>query len=174
MYWRKLIFWWLLHNTGYFGGGRIPIARGQKWLCFGHLSRGSSLVDFLKNEIVGFDENLAAVLWCDNVWCCNNPRSVCVQTALGNVNMVAYGKINSRLSPPGCRTSERCRSPPYRSPSSGSFPSMDPHSWSARSRRRVSATPSRRPLYLKTTIRYLLSVYSFLNRSNTAGWLLLY
>ena len=27
------------------------------------------------------------------------PRSVCVRTAPGNVNMVAYGKINSRLSP---------------------------------------------------------------------------
>ena len=30
---------------------------------------------------------------------CNYPRSVCVRTAPGNVNMVAYGKINSRLSP---------------------------------------------------------------------------
>ena len=27
------------------------------------------------------------------------PRSVCVRTAPGNVNMVAYGKINTRLSP---------------------------------------------------------------------------
>ena len=25
-------------TRGYFGGGRIPIARGQKWLCFGHFS----------------------------------------------------------------------------------------------------------------------------------------
>ena len=23
----------------YFGGGRIPIERGQKWFCFGHFSR---------------------------------------------------------------------------------------------------------------------------------------
>ena len=50
------------------GGGRIPIARGQKWLCFGHFSRGdyrrgSSLVFFFfKNEILGFDENVAVVL----------------------------------------------------------------------------------------------------------------
>ena len=29
------------------------------------------------------------------------PRSVCVRTAPGNVNMVAYGKINTRLSPAG-------------------------------------------------------------------------
>ena len=36
---------------------------------------------------------------CNNVLCCHYPRSVCVRTAPGNVNMVAYGKINSRLSP---------------------------------------------------------------------------
>ena len=36
---------------------------------------------------------------CNNVWSWNNPRSVCVRTAPGNVNMVAYGKINTRLSP---------------------------------------------------------------------------
>ena len=29
---------------------------------------------------------------CSNVLCCNYPRSVCVRTAPGNVNMVAYGK----------------------------------------------------------------------------------
>ena len=27
---------------GYFGGGRIPKARGQKWLCFDHFSRDPS------------------------------------------------------------------------------------------------------------------------------------
>ena len=27
-------------HAWYFGGGRIPIARGQKLLCFGHFSRG--------------------------------------------------------------------------------------------------------------------------------------
>ena len=37
--WRKLVFWWLLHNIG-----------------------GSFLVDFIENEIVGFDDNLAVVL----------------------------------------------------------------------------------------------------------------
>ena len=36
---------------------------------------------------------------CNNVLCCNYRRSVCVRTAPGNVNMVAYGKINTRLSP---------------------------------------------------------------------------
>ena len=36
---------------------------------------------------------------CNNGLCCHYPRSVCVRTAPGNVNMVAYGKINSRLSP---------------------------------------------------------------------------
>ena len=62
---------------------------------------GSFLVDFLKNEILGFDENLAVVseVTCNNGLCCHYPRSVCVRTAPGNVNMVAYGKINSRLSP---------------------------------------------------------------------------
>ena len=54
---------------GYFGGGRIPIARGQKWLCFGHFSRGSFLVGSLKNEILGFDENLAVVLVSDLQQC---------------------------------------------------------------------------------------------------------
>ena len=52
-------------------------------------------MDFLKNEILGFDENLAVVLCevtCNNVLCCNYHRSVCVRTAPGNVNMVAYGK----------------------------------------------------------------------------------
>ena len=36
---------------------------------------------------------------CNHVLCCNYPRSVCVRTAPGNVNMIAYGKINTRLSP---------------------------------------------------------------------------
>ena len=35
----------------HFGGGRIPIARGQKWLCFGHFSRGDpSLWIFSKTK----------------------------------------------------------------------------------------------------------------------------
>ena len=40
-----------------------------------------------------------AVWTCNNGLCCHYPQSVCVRTAPGNVNMVAYGKINSRLSP---------------------------------------------------------------------------
>ena len=36
---------------------------------------------------------------CNNGLRCHYPRSVCVRTAPGNVNMVAYGKINTRLSP---------------------------------------------------------------------------
>ena len=79
-------------------------------------------MDFLKNEILGFDENIPVVRyqvrtqslrsssvtshkWLAtnyNVLCCNYPRtsrSVCVRTAPGNVNMVAYGTINTRLSP---------------------------------------------------------------------------
>ena len=36
---------------------------------------------------------------CNNVWCCHNNRRFGLPTALVNVNMVAYGKINSRLSP---------------------------------------------------------------------------
>ena len=55
---------------------------------------GSFLVDFLKNEILGFDKNLAVILFSD-LLCCNYPRSVCVRTAQGNVNMVVYGKINA-------------------------------------------------------------------------------
>ena len=36
----------------YFGGGRIPIARGQKWPCFGHFSRGDpSLSIFSKTKL---------------------------------------------------------------------------------------------------------------------------
>ena len=92
-------------TRGYFGGGRIPIAHGQKWLCFGHFSRGGSfVVDFLKNKILGFDENFEVVLLSDLQQCVMlqfPPRqSVCVRTAPGNVNMVAYGKIYTRLSPP--------------------------------------------------------------------------
>ena len=60
---------------------------------------GSFLVGFLKNEILGFDENLAVVLTCNNVLCCNYRRSVCVRTAPGNFNMVAYiyGKTRALL-----------------------------------------------------------------------------
>ena len=52
------------HGGTYFGGGRIPIARGQKWpaLFWSLFTGGSFLVDYLENEIVGFDENLAVVL----------------------------------------------------------------------------------------------------------------
>ena len=38
---------------------------------------------------------------CNNVWCCHNNRRFGLPTALVNVNMVANGKINSRLSPTG-------------------------------------------------------------------------
>ena len=38
---------------------------------------------------------------CNNVRCCYNTRRFSLPTALVNVNMVAYGKINTRLSPPG-------------------------------------------------------------------------
>ncbi len=49
-------------HWGYCGGGRIPIARGQKWLCCCHFSRGNPFLwIFSKNEILGFDENLAVV-----------------------------------------------------------------------------------------------------------------
>ena len=41
-----------LTTRGYFGGGRIPIARGQKWPCFGHFSRGDpSLSIFSKTKL---------------------------------------------------------------------------------------------------------------------------
>ena len=36
----RLFFGGFFKTRGYFGGGRIPIARGQKLLCFGHFSRG--------------------------------------------------------------------------------------------------------------------------------------
>ena len=58
---------------------------------------------FLNNEILGFDENLAVVLLSDLQQCVRlqfSPQSVCVRTAPGNVNIVAYGKINTWLSPP--------------------------------------------------------------------------
>ena len=65
---------------------------------------GSFLVGFLNNEILVFDENLAVVLLSDLQQCVRlqfpPPQSVCVRTAPGNVNMVAYGKINTWLSPP--------------------------------------------------------------------------
>ena len=39
-------------TRGYFGGGRIPIARGQIWPCFGHFSRGDpSLSIFSKTKL---------------------------------------------------------------------------------------------------------------------------
>ena len=48
-------------------GSPWAIAHGQKWLCFGHFSQGdhcgSFPVNFLKNEILRFDENLAVVLF---------------------------------------------------------------------------------------------------------------
>ena len=50
-------------HGGYFGGRRIPIARGQKLLRFGNcFTGGSLLVDFLENEMVGFDENFTVAL----------------------------------------------------------------------------------------------------------------
>ena len=63
---------------------------------------GSFLVDFLKNEIVGFDENLTVSLLymtCNNMWWCHNTRTFSLPTALVNVNMGANGKTNTRLSP---------------------------------------------------------------------------
>ena len=58
---------------------------------------GSFLVDLLENQIVGFDENLTVALW--YMWWCHNTRTFSLPTALVNVNMVANGKINTRLSP---------------------------------------------------------------------------
>ena len=37
---KKVNFFVAASQHAYFGGGRIPTARGQKWLCFGNLSRG--------------------------------------------------------------------------------------------------------------------------------------
>ena len=69
---------------------------------------GSFLVGFLKNEILGFDENFAVVLLSDLQQCVRLqlPRSVCVRTAPGNVKMVTYGNINTRLSPVGIGSSQ--------------------------------------------------------------------
>ena len=44
-------------TRGYFGGGRIPIARGQKWLCFGHFSRGGGVLS------CGFSQNRNSRIW---------------------------------------------------------------------------------------------------------------
>ena len=66
MYWRKLIFWWLLRNIG----GTF-VAEGSNCTLaeialFWPLFVGGSLH---KNGIVGFDENLAVVSWCDLQQC---------------------------------------------------------------------------------------------------------
>ena len=50
---------------------------------------------FTKTKL-GFDENLTVALRYDMQQCVMSP------TALVNVNMVAYGKINTRQSPTSC------------------------------------------------------------------------
>ena len=63
MLWRKLIFWWLFHNTGVLRWRKDPHSTWTEMALFWSLFTGGSfLVDYLKNEIVGFDENLAVVL----------------------------------------------------------------------------------------------------------------
>ena len=58
-----LIFWWLLHNTGVLWWRKNPHSTWTEMALFWSLFTGGSfLVDFLKNEILGFDENLAVVL----------------------------------------------------------------------------------------------------------------
>ena len=44
----------------------------------------------------------------NNVWCCHNTRNVRLPTTLGNANMVAYGKINTRPSPGTCLNISSC------------------------------------------------------------------
>ena len=62
MKWRKLIFWWLLHNTGVLRWRKDPHSTWTEMALFWSLFTGGSfLVDFLKIEILGFDENLAVV-----------------------------------------------------------------------------------------------------------------
>ena len=62
MYCRKLICWWLLHNTGVLRWRKDPHSTWTEMALFWSLFTGGSfLVDFLENEILGFDENLAVV-----------------------------------------------------------------------------------------------------------------
>ena len=60
----KVHFWWLLHNTGAFRWRKDPLSTWTEMALFWSLfaGGGSFLVDFLKNESVEFDENLAVVL----------------------------------------------------------------------------------------------------------------
>ena len=62
----KLFFWCLLHNTGVLRWRKDPHSTWTEMALFWSLFTGGSfLVDFLKNEILGFDENLAVVFWSD-------------------------------------------------------------------------------------------------------------
>ena len=66
----KTLFWWLLHNIGtprwweniYRMLTEIVLLRPI-------FAEESFHVDFLEKEIVGFDENLAVVSWCDVQHC---------------------------------------------------------------------------------------------------------
>ena len=63
MWWRELICWWLLHNTGVLRWRKDTHSTWKKMALFLVTFHGGSfLVDFLKKEILGFDENLAVVL----------------------------------------------------------------------------------------------------------------
>ena len=63
MQWRKLIFWWLLDNTGVLRWWKDTHSTWTEMALFWSLFTGGSfLVDFLENEIVGFDENLTVSL----------------------------------------------------------------------------------------------------------------
>ena len=76
--------------TIYIAGSLWRLTWGGHFAC-----RTTSRPTTYRMESLGAD----AVWTCNNGLCCHYPRSVCVRTAPGNVNMVAYGKINSRLSP---------------------------------------------------------------------------
>ena len=58
-----IIFWWLLQNTGVLRWRKDPHSTWTEIALFWSLFTGGSfLVDFLENEILGFDENLTVAL----------------------------------------------------------------------------------------------------------------
>ena len=59
----KVIFWWLLDNTGVLRWWKDTHSTWTEMALFWSLFTGGSfLVDLLENEIVGFDENLTVAL----------------------------------------------------------------------------------------------------------------
>ena len=63
MLWRKLTYWWLLHNTGA-SRWRKHVGRNSLIVLVSFLE-GSFHVDFLESEVIRFDDNLAVVLCYD-------------------------------------------------------------------------------------------------------------